>query len=301
MRKKSKPVGYCLYVDEAGDDGISAVKPIDPDGASEWLVISGVLVRAANMTKPPEWVRDFRKTIKGAQRPDLHFYSLSDEKRREACAYVATLPIRWISVVSNKRNLRGYTNPRAAKKDTRSPWYNWMLRLLLERCTAYCAARTMKDYGEFRTMRIELAARGGLSKARIKAYLYYLRNQSRGSNLYITRGDLVWDMVDLDQVEVFQARSRAGIQLADTVASAFKQSVELLPDGTCRDDYMPSLWRVVTPDRRGTVADFGVKLMPSPPALWRAGLADAQIEFFVRCGYARDYMVSPGSRFADRF
>lgn len=33
---------------------------------------------------------------------------------------------------------------------------------------------------------------------------------------------------------------------------------------------------------------------------WRIGLTPAQIELFTRCGYARNYLVSPGSSFADR-
>lgn len=300
MRRALRPIGYCLYVDEAGDDGIDLVQPIDPGGASEWFVISGVLVKAENTLKPVQWIKDFKKTIKGSQRPDLHFYTLSDQKRRDACEYISSLPIRWVSVVSNKQNLRGYSNEKAARMDTRSPWYNWMFRLLLERCSAYCRSRTMRDYGELRPIRIELASRGGLSAARMRAYLYYLRHQSGNGSLYLKRGDVAWDMINLDEVAVYQARSRAGIQLADTVASAVKQSVEVRPDGALLNDYMPSLWRVVAEDQRGVVADFGFKLMPSPPDLWRIGLTPAQIELFTRCGYARNYLVSPGSSFADR-
>ena len=33
---------YVAYIDEAGDQGLRKVKPIDPDGASEWLIVSDV-------------------------------------------------------------------------------------------------------------------------------------------------------------------------------------------------------------------------------------------------------------------
>ena len=45
-------VGYVLFVDESGDDGYSKVWPIDPRGASEWLVLGAVLVKVANDVLP---------------------------------------------------------------------------------------------------------------------------------------------------------------------------------------------------------------------------------------------------------
>ena len=48
MNQKSEPYEYVLYIDEAGDDGLKRVRPLDPIGASEWLVISGVLDRVNN-------------------------------------------------------------------------------------------------------------------------------------------------------------------------------------------------------------------------------------------------------------
>lgn len=46
MRNESDPYNYILYIDEAGDDGLTRVRPIDENGASEWLIIGGVLVRS---------------------------------------------------------------------------------------------------------------------------------------------------------------------------------------------------------------------------------------------------------------
>ena len=138
-------IGYILYIDESGDDGFDTVKPIDPHGGSEWMVLSGVLLHAHNHLKPVEWVREFKKGIKGAQKPDLHFADLTDPQRLSVCNFLATKHIKWFAVVSNKRNMSGYSNPRAEKRDTRNSFYNWMLRLLLERATQYCAIRSMRD------------------------------------------------------------------------------------------------------------------------------------------------------------
>lgn len=174
------PVGYILFIDEAGDDGIDRVEPIDPNGASEWLVLGGVLIREPNRLKPVEWVREFKKGIKGAQKPDLHFYDLSDYQRIRASQYLAELPIRCFVYISNKKNMRGYQNPRTFKRNVKNAFYNWALRLLLERASHYCVRRTQQDYNETRTMRIELASRGGYSLEQFKAYLHLIRQQSEG-------------------------------------------------------------------------------------------------------------------------
>jgi len=54
---------YILYIDEAGDDGLEKVKPLDSNGASEWLCIGAVLVRAINEIKVVDWVKDIRADI----------------------------------------------------------------------------------------------------------------------------------------------------------------------------------------------------------------------------------------------
>jgi hypothetical protein len=42
------PIGYIAYIDESGDDGIARVAPLDPNGASEWFVLSALVVRNSN-------------------------------------------------------------------------------------------------------------------------------------------------------------------------------------------------------------------------------------------------------------
>ena len=40
----SIPIGYVAYIDEAGDDGIRTVAPLDARGASEWFVLGAFVV-----------------------------------------------------------------------------------------------------------------------------------------------------------------------------------------------------------------------------------------------------------------
>lgn len=51
-------VAYIAYIDESGDDGLSKVQPIDPNGASEWFVLGAVVV-PVEMRREVIWVKRF--------------------------------------------------------------------------------------------------------------------------------------------------------------------------------------------------------------------------------------------------
>jgi hypothetical protein len=40
MPDSSPEYHYVVYIDEAGDDGLKAVKPLSRPGSSEWLILS---------------------------------------------------------------------------------------------------------------------------------------------------------------------------------------------------------------------------------------------------------------------
>jgi hypothetical protein len=146
-----------------------------------------------------------------------------------------------------------------------------------------------------RAMRIELAARGGLSLARTRVYLWdKLRRQSQAQTTYLKRGDISWNVINPLEIEVFQAKRRAGLQLADVVASAFGQAVEVKPSGRVITQYADALRPIVAHAfRGGAIADYGLKLMPDPPKLWTIGLSQDQASFFERYGYDRGYLLGP--------
>ena len=158
----------------------------------------------------------------------------------------------------------------------------------------------MHDYGEMRTMRVELGARGGVSVARIRVYLYKLKNQSQAGRLWVKRDDLAWPCVDDKEVYAFPARERAGIQLADTVASAFGKAVDRRYPGALDLQFARALDRVMAVKQRGWKAGFSVKLLPDPPKLWRAGLTEQHVAFFEGFGYERKHLMSPDPSLAKR-
>ena len=110
----AKPYGYIAYIDESGDFGLRNVAPIDRRGASEWLVLSAVVIRAEAEPKIIEGLRLLRIAAKNTQGPDLHFRNLTDRQKRVVCAGLAVMDVRLFVVISNKRNLRRHKNDLAA-------------------------------------------------------------------------------------------------------------------------------------------------------------------------------------------
>ena len=157
-----------------------------------------------------------------------------------------------------------------------------MGRLLLERVTTFCGQRNLRDGLPDQKLKLEFSDRGGMSYSQLRAYLEWIKLQSKGSALYLNKGDLDWSVVDTKLVEPHRHRDRAGLQLADVVASAFYQAVEMGNDG-CNPSYAMALKSRMA-KQNGVVRDFGVKAMPSP--LWKAQLLEPQKQIFEFYGYS---------------
>jgi hypothetical protein len=87
------PYHYVAFIDEAGDPGLSRVKPIDNPGSSEWLILSAVVIGVPNEQSVVPWVRDIVNRFKNYQRPDLHFSNLNAACKRVVCEEIAKLPV----------------------------------------------------------------------------------------------------------------------------------------------------------------------------------------------------------------
>jgi len=163
--------GYVLYIDEAGDDGLARVKPLDENGASEWLTISGLLVRSDKENMVVDWVKSIRKDISAQQGPALHFRKLSPTKKLRTCNLLASLPVRGFCILSNKKNMRGYNNERAATRGGKQWFYNFCVRLLMERVTDFCYRDALENFGTHQTIKVTFSERGGHSYGQTKAYM----------------------------------------------------------------------------------------------------------------------------------
>lgn len=277
----SDSYSYVLFVDEAGDDGLRRVRPIDANGASEWLCIGALLIRADNESAVVDWVREIRSDISATQGPGLHFKKLSPTKRLRACQLLANKPIVGFVVCSNKKNMRGWTNPRAAIQGGRQWFYNYCVRLLMERVTAFCAKDSQKKYGGPRVVKVVFSERGGHNYGQTKAYWQLLKRQAAAKTTFLGKREINFDVLRYSLVDYVPHTQLAGLQLADLIASSFYSSCNTLD--AANNPEPAKLFHTRMAREAGKVADFGVVLQPSPP--WRGELSKDQQAIFRYYGY----------------
>ncbi len=164
MIQLSESFGYVLYVDEAGDEGLKSLRPENPQGSSEWMVLAGYLVRAERDLVLPIHLNELRSHIDDAtQGRVLHYRKLSPSKRLAATRFLAGIEARAFAVCSFKRTMLGHRNERAAAASGGpiSTFYNFLVRLLLERVTEFCRVDTVENQGgEIRPIKVVFFPQG---------------------------------------------------------------------------------------------------------------------------------------------
>jgi hypothetical protein len=275
---------FILFIDEAGDDGLHRVRPIDEKGGSEWLCISGFLIRANTENQLEKNLANIRKDINALQSRTLHFRKLSPKKKARATEMVAKLPCRAFVIMSNKKNMRGYQNVKAAKKhgEANVHWYyNFCVRLLLERATDYCLNRSMKEFGEPRTMKVIFSQRGGHRYGQTKAYWELLKFQANAASTFLHKREIRPQVLKFNEVDHLPHYMHSGLQFADIIASAFYQAADTLD--TNHDPLPARNLSTIMASENSMYQDYGVVLQPTPPE--RATLTKTQKEIFTFYGY----------------
>jgi hypothetical protein len=274
------PVGFVAYIDESGDPGLRRVQPRTPGGASEWFVLSCVLVRIEHDSNVLLWVKNL-VSAPNSQRAYLHFRDLSPAKKRQVCETIGEKPLRCFVAMSNKKNMEGHRNDRPFPEPN---WfYQWMTRILLERVTEFCQAVNEQSAQEPKTLRVVFSRRGGLSLHRLRQYLGLVKFQGETNSLYINTKKLSGSVLDPKEFRIFDHKMRAGLQLADAVASAFYQAVTLDKEGAC-DPQFAKLLRPTMYHRRKRFIENGIKPFPT---LRQMDLAPAQREIFEFYGFPK--------------
>lgn len=275
---QSRGYDYVLFIDEAGDDGLARVKPIDADGSSEWLIIAAVLVRAEDEAICRTWLDEIRTAVNALQSPTLHFRKLSPTKQLRAAELMAAREVRLFSVCSNKRNMRGHRNDRAEKAGGKQWFYNWIVRILMERATNYCLLNSLRKLGRPGKIKVLFSARGGHSYGQTKAYWEWLRASGKP---FLNRHQIKFEVLSFGLVDYVPHYMHAGLQLADIVASAFYQAVEI---NSPRWSTGPAIALGQAMARsKGLVADTGLVLQPH--RIDDIALVEGQKDFFSHFGY----------------
>lgn len=290
-----RPYDYIAFIDEAGESGLQSVRPIDPKGSTEWLILGGVLIAADREKDTLPWVWDAMKEAR-TQQKILHFANLRHPLAQEAiCRSLAKQPARFFVVASNKKNMVGYKNPFAAARAQlligRPPGWNynwfyyWISRVLLEKMSNYALWRSMRDYGEPRIMRVEFSENQGLNYQELGFYYDLLKMHDKMDTQVRTFDRIKWAVIDRDQLHSFRHENRAGLQIADVVASAFYQACDNQFTGPCNPTFARLLRPLMTcRSGRRRPAGYGVKLMPH---MDEAKLSPDQAQIFHEYGYPR--------------
>jgi hypothetical protein len=273
---------YIAFIDEAGDPGLKTVRPIDAVGGTEWLCLGAVIIRASKNADVVEWVRSILAKAGGANQPDLHYRNLPAFRKRIVCAELAKLPVRAFVLASNKKNMRQYRNTRAERVKSQQWFYNYCLRLLLERVTHFCHQHATKDGAPHRLLKIIYSERGGHSYGQTIAYHELLKNQAKGGTLLLTKRRVMWEVLDWRLAEPASHKSSSGAQLADVVVSSFYQAMDTLPPTKWDNEFAKLLQPIIAKDR-GFYLNYGLALQPTPPS--KANLTDQQKEIFEFYGY----------------
>jgi hypothetical protein len=183
----------------------------------------------------------------------------------------------------------GYKNPFAEKYPAPNWFYAWLSRLLLERVTHFIQEKSLEQHREIKKVRLEFSSRGGLDRFGITSYFDWLKLRSEEGNNLLPLGNLVWETIDKDLLFIFPHKQRAGLQLADTVASAFFKACDCVDTGGCDPQFakllLPRMCRA--PDGNvGAISGYSVKLMPR---FKDAKLLAEQAEIFTYYGYPRQW------------
>ena len=290
---------YHVFCDEFGDPSLKV-------SASEWFLVSAIVIASDRAHATPSWVDRILDPIPRKHGDGLHFRKLSPKMKLRACRFLARLPVRCFVLLSHKSNMIGHRNRRCEERyawrnynedgsyvlSPRNTYYqNFVLKVLLERVSAWCHHRSIQDYGQPRKMDITIAQRGGFYISDFKATLEIDRIRS-ASDSGVLPYYLKWPVVDVSLIRDAPASQSAGLQLADIVTGAFSRAIDERRFGKCDGQYAMHLGRRMARDANGEIAGFGVTGLPWN--LMRAKLGPEQKSMFQLFGYVGEKLVRPG-------
>jgi Protein of unknown function (DUF3800) len=239
---------YIAYIDESGDDGLTNFRGKGSQGgASSWLIISACVFRYSYDVECVGWRDEILAEMPEKKSRDLHFTNLTHQQKVFATKRLSEQKVKAISILSNKRTIQPGTYQQ------KNQLYFYLTRYLIERVSWLC-----RDYRHIVTggdgrVKIIFSRRGGMSYQDFQSYLYRLQ-----ADQTVT---IHWPVIDIDGVEAFDHSTRAGLQLADIVASSFAAGVETDRFGNCECRYAETLKPKVY-CRNNNYLSYGVKAVP---------------------------------------
>lgn len=239
---------FIAYIDESGDDGLDKFRLQGANGgASTWLVLSAFVTRYSRDLELVSWRNEILSRIPERKSRNLHFAQLNHAQKIVAAQSIATKRCQAVSVLSDKTTIS------EGIYKQKNQLYFYLARYLVERVSWLCRdLRRQVPEGDGRA-KIIFSRRGGMSYPDFRQYLEKLRD-SENTQIH-------WPVIDIAGIEAEDHSRRAGLQLADIVASAFSSGIEPNRHGNCEARYAEILKPIVF-QRNKNYFSYGMKLVP---------------------------------------
>lgn len=240
---------FAVYIDESGDEGFAFRS--DGSGSSRWLVLSAVVFRKSNDSEAVRLLQDVREKLGKAPKQPLHFRNLKHEQRVPYVRAIGSAKLRTVSVLIHKESIR---EPELFQADSYR-LYRYASRLLLERVSWLCRDHCNPGDGDG-TAKITFSNRSRMSYDDLRGYLLRLKESSEAQDVRID-----WNVVKPERVNAINHDQRAGLQIADAVASGLYSAANLNIYGESEDRYLrllePTIYR-----RKQMTLGYGLKFWP---------------------------------------
>lgn len=243
-RKIKKKPSFVVYIDESGDEGF--VFREDGSGSSRWFVLSAVVVRRSNDLQMVSCLKTVREVLQKAPKSPLHFVDLKHEQRIPYIRRVGELPIRTVSVLIHKPSIQEPETFQSQKYRL----YRYATRMLLERVSWLCRDQHRPEEGDG-IAEIIFSNRSNMSYDDIRDYLKRLRERPEVQ--------IHWPVIDPERIQTIEHSKRAGLQVADAVASGMHFAVKVNKYGETEPAYLSRLKNTLYRHKERL---HGVKLWP---------------------------------------
>lgn len=253
------PSSFVTYIDESGDEGF-VFKP-DGSGSSRWFVLSAAIFRKFNDLQSVACLKEVRKLLGKPPKYPLHFVDLKHEQRKPYVRRIGELPLRTISVLIYKPLI---TDPEKFQNN-KYLLYRYATRLLLERVSWLCRDHRRPGEGDGYTD-IIFSNRSNMSYEEIRDYLRLLLERADANPENI---QLESTVIDPERIETVEHSKRAGLQVADAVASSAYMAVARNRYGETEPSYLRLLGKTIY--RHNNMAlGYGLKVWPGDIASIKA-------------------------------
>lgn len=235
---------YRVYVDEAGDRGISAASDCH-------FVVSAVIVRDSDDAQLRSELGKLRIALNRHPEHTLHFVKFSHSQRLKAVQDIASFSVATIANVIIHKDLIGQPMPAGdmafiSKPD---PMYLWALRLLLERVSWF-----IDENGGSQAV-VTFAHLKGFKAEKLHGYRQALE-ASDGV-------DIRWGVFKGHPFRIHSPKEVELLQIADITASALFRAIEPDDFGNTETRYLEELRPKLYRRGRARITSYGLKTFPA--------------------------------------